>query len=301
MLDWHDVIDRTALGFDQVKPPGLAEVTALDPTRGPDRRARRRAQPDAADRAALRQGAHHRRRRAVRPDLGAPPPSAHCSTANPSPPNRARPRTIALPAGQQELVISPGPAFVADGVQLTGPLAATMPSAPMTSTRTTQWQADHREVDVTASDARRVLVVPESINPGWTAHSADGAALTPITVNGWQQGWVRARGHVGHASPSTSRRTPPTGSACSADWPCSPCCCCSLSCPVRRTTVPRRSRPDVAAGPVGAGSRGARRRIRGLGNRRRRRRRRRDRAALPTARERTLVRSGWPSARRRAG
>ena len=30
ILDWDDVIDRTSLGFDQVKPPGLAEVTALD-------------------------------------------------------------------------------------------------------------------------------------------------------------------------------------------------------------------------------------------------------------------------------
>ena len=30
ILDWHDLIDRTSLGFDQVKPPGLAEVTALD-------------------------------------------------------------------------------------------------------------------------------------------------------------------------------------------------------------------------------------------------------------------------------
>ena len=31
ILDWDDVIDRTALGFDQLKPPGLAEVAALDP------------------------------------------------------------------------------------------------------------------------------------------------------------------------------------------------------------------------------------------------------------------------------
>ena len=30
LLGWDDVIDRTALGFDQLKPPGLAEVSALD-------------------------------------------------------------------------------------------------------------------------------------------------------------------------------------------------------------------------------------------------------------------------------
>src|SRR6185503_10023825 len=30
LLRWDDVIDRTALGFDQLKPPGLAEVSALN-------------------------------------------------------------------------------------------------------------------------------------------------------------------------------------------------------------------------------------------------------------------------------
>ena len=29
LLDWEDVIDRNALGFDQLKPPGLAEVAVL--------------------------------------------------------------------------------------------------------------------------------------------------------------------------------------------------------------------------------------------------------------------------------
>src|SRR6202000_477190 len=31
LLDWEDIIDRNALGFDQLKPPGLAEVAALGP------------------------------------------------------------------------------------------------------------------------------------------------------------------------------------------------------------------------------------------------------------------------------
>jgi arabinofuranan 3-O-arabinosyltransferase len=43
---------------------------------------------------------------------------------------------------------------------------------------------------VPSSSTARVLVVPESINPGWAAHSSDGTTLTPITVNGWQQGWL---------------------------------------------------------------------------------------------------------------
>ena len=35
-----------------------------------------------------------------------------------------------------------------------------------------------------------MIVVPESINPGWIAHTANGVTLTPVVVNGWQQGWV---------------------------------------------------------------------------------------------------------------
>ena len=42
-----------------------------------------------------------------------------------------------------------------------------------------------------------MLVVPESVNPGWTARTADGAALTPVIVNGWQQGWVVPAGEPG--------------------------------------------------------------------------------------------------------
>jgi arabinofuranan 3-O-arabinosyltransferase len=50
---------------------------------------------------------------------------------------------------------------------------------------------------VPRSPVTRVLVVPESVNPGWVAHTADGAALTPVIVNGWQQGWVVPAGEQG--------------------------------------------------------------------------------------------------------
>jgi arabinofuranan 3-O-arabinosyltransferase len=42
-----------------------------------------------------------------------------------------------------------------------------------------------------------VLVIPESINPGWVARTASGARLTPVAVNGWQQGWVVPPGDPG--------------------------------------------------------------------------------------------------------
>ncbi len=52
-------------------------------------------------------------------------------------------------------------------------------------------------VQVAPSPASRLLVVPESINPGWTARTDDGSVLNPITVNGWQQGWVLPPGTAG--------------------------------------------------------------------------------------------------------
>jgi arabinofuranan 3-O-arabinosyltransferase len=42
-----------------------------------------------------------------------------------------------------------------------------------------------------------VLVIPESINPGWVARTSTGARLTPVAVNGWQQGWVVPAGNPG--------------------------------------------------------------------------------------------------------
>lgn len=189
ILDWDDIIDRTALGFDQLKPPGLAEVVALDADGMPI---------GAADAA-------RNRVRSVELPCGSGPiigvagqfvQTSVITTVGallddePVPARPCRDGPIELPAGQQELVISPGAAFVVDGVQLAGPLAADVRSADTVPAQTGGWSPDHREVTVTSAPQSRVLVVPESINPGWTARSADGAVLTPVTVNGWQQGWV---------------------------------------------------------------------------------------------------------------
>lgn len=103
---------------------------------------------------------------------------------------------IALPAGQQELLISPGAAFVVDGAQLSTP-GAGLSSATVTSAETGAWGPTHREVRVPESATSRVLVVPESINSGWVARTSTGARLTPIAVNGWQQAWVVPAGNPG--------------------------------------------------------------------------------------------------------
>ncbi|MEI6254063.1 MAG: hypothetical protein WCP30_14790, partial [Mycobacteriaceae bacterium] len=196
LLAWQDVIDRTALGFDQLKPPGLAEVSALDKAGAPIA---------AADAAA------NRARRVDLPcgqgpvigiagrflqtsvsttvaDLldGRPIEARTCDTA-----------PIALPVGPQELLISPGEAFIADGAQLAGPLARKLATARTTTADVTARAPDRREISVPRSPVTRVLVVPESVNPGWLAHTPDGAALTPVIVNGWQQGWVVPAGEQG--------------------------------------------------------------------------------------------------------
>ena len=196
ILDWDDIIDRTALGFDQLKPPGLAEVTAID-TRG-----RPIAAPDAA---------RNRARKIELPCGDGPIIAVAGQFVQTSitttvgallddEPIAAQPcqrQPVSLPAGEQELVISPGATFIVDGVQLTAPLATELSTATTTSVERQEWGPDRRVVTAPAAATSRVLVVPESVNPGWVAHAADGSALTPVTVNGWQQGWLLPPGTEG--------------------------------------------------------------------------------------------------------
>ncbi len=196
ILDWDDIIDRTALGFDQLKPPGLAEVEALDA----------RGRPIAAADAA------RNRQRTVTLPCGKGPIIAVAGQfvqtridttvgelldGEPVAATPCQAVPIELSEGRQELIVSPGAAFVVDGVQLVGALGRRLSTAPTTPVETRTWKPDHREVDIAGSQASRILVVPESINPGWTARTADGTTLAPVTVNGWQQGWVVPAGTAG--------------------------------------------------------------------------------------------------------
>lgn len=188
LLDWQDIIDRNALGFDQLKPPGLAEIVALGADGNPI--------------AAARGGAAARSREVFvdcehGPVLAVAGRFLHTSirtTAGalldgaPIAAQPCEPGPIELPAGRQELLISPGAAFVVDGAWL--PVLPQSPAAPVISAELGAWGAARREVRAPASGSERVLVIPESINPGWVARASNGARLTPVAVNGWQQGWV---------------------------------------------------------------------------------------------------------------
>lgn len=199
LLDWDDVIDRTALGFDQLKAPGLAEVTAL----GPGGRPIAPADPARNRSRKVTVGCEHG------PVIAVAGRFVHTSVTTtvgalldgaPVPAQVCDPRPIALAPGEQELLISPGAAFVVDSAQLSSPLAADARAAAGAAARpaaTAQWDAARRQLQVPGGAASRLLVVPESSNPGWVAHSADGARLVPVTVNGWQQGWLLPAGTGG--------------------------------------------------------------------------------------------------------
>src|SRR6185503_5637607 len=207
LLRWDDVIDRTALGFDQLKPPGLAEVSALnargEPIASADAaRNRARAVDVPCGRGPIIGVAGQFVQTSVSTTVGA------LLDGDPVQAKPCRTEPITLPAGQQELLISPGAAFVVDGVQLAGPLASQLHTAGTVPAIKREWTADHRQLDVSPSRASRVLVVPESINPGWTARAADGSALNPVAVNGWQQGWVLPPGTAGPVTLSFESNTP---------------------------------------------------------------------------------------------
>src|SRR6185312_12328813 len=195
LLYWDDVIDRNALGFDQLKPPGLAEVAALGADGNPiapadAARNRGRALTVGCDDGPVIAVAGRFVHTAVHTTVGAilddqPLAVVPCDRD-----------PIALPAGQQELLISPGAQFVVDGAELSTPAPVKNARAEHVSSWRA-WGPDRRDVQAAPSATSRVLVIPESVNPGWVARTSTGTRLMPIAVNGWQQGWVVPAGDPG--------------------------------------------------------------------------------------------------------
>ncbi|WP_328811595.1 alpha-(1-_3)-arabinofuranosyltransferase [Rhodococcus sp. NBC_00294] len=208
LLDWDDVLDRTALGFDQVRPPGLAEITVLSESGTASAGAA--FDPDRPIVTSCATGptltiADQLVRTAVSTTAGAlatgaPIRASLCEGDVPVAANVSNP--VPLPSGSQSVSVDPGDAFVVDSVVLrTAPLAA-FPGAGPTPVAVTadEWTADSRRVVVTGSSTQRILVVPESTNPGWVATRPDGEVLTPVIVNGWQQGWILPAGLSGEVT-----------------------------------------------------------------------------------------------------
>ena len=196
LLDWKDVIDRTALGFDQVKPPGLAEVVVLRADGTPIAHAdaarnRERTVTVGCDAGPVIAVAGRFVHTSVHTTVGA------LMDAAPIAATLCEPDPVALPAGEQELLVSPGATFIVDGVQLVAPLGDHIREAPTTPVAIGAWGPDHRELRIPGAPVARVVVVPESFNRGWTAQASTGVSLTPVPVNGWQQGWLVPAGSSG--------------------------------------------------------------------------------------------------------
>ena len=58
------------------------------------------------------------------------------------------------------------------------------------------WSATDRSLAVPARNQPQLLQVHENANDGWRA-TLDGQALTPVRVDGWQQGWLLPTGAAG--------------------------------------------------------------------------------------------------------
>ena len=184
-----DLIDVNSLGFARAAPVGISEVQILPgPQPTPDDDRVIDIGCDAGIGLTVSGQVIGLSVRTTAGDLraGRPVVATPCTS-----------QPVSLPAGEQELSVNPGPAFSVDQVSLpvtdrsdVGTSRASVPAD------VTDWSDTHRGVAVDAVDRDRILVVPESTNPGWQA-SLDGRELAPVVVNGWQQGWVVPAGAAG--------------------------------------------------------------------------------------------------------
>jgi len=79
-------------------------------------------------------------------------------------------------------------------------------AADQAESRVLRWANTARTIEVRA-ESRSVLVVRENYNAGWTA-SVDGRTLSPLMVNGWQQGWIVPAGVTGRVQLSFRPQAP---------------------------------------------------------------------------------------------
>ncbi len=103
--------------------------------------------------------------------------------------------TLTLPAGQHLVQVDQAmTSAVIESLALVGTGRQPAASAPRRTT-VTQWGAERRTIDI-AAGARAFLAVRENASSTWTA-KLDGKALTPIRLDGWQQGYIVPAGAAG--------------------------------------------------------------------------------------------------------
>ena len=170
---WKSVLDRTALGFAQTQPPGLAEIEVLGPSYPAPAPADRLVTVpcEAGPTVATAGTTMPTTVTATASEFlsGAPVVARVCGAEG----DGAAEFTV-LP-GEPEVVVSPTELFSVDRLQLV-------------RTDIDRGLVELGRAESVADD--RLLVLPLSTNVGWRAHTADGRALDPVVVDGWQQAWL---------------------------------------------------------------------------------------------------------------
>lgn len=195
IADWQEVLDQTALGFAQLQPPGLAEVGVLggDGLLVPGSGARPvddRIITVGCDEGPVISFGGQQLRTTVSTT------AAQLSAGDPVSATLCSPGPTPLPAGRQDVTVEPGTGFFVDSLRLDTP-GPDLEPAEATELSAASWSENLRELTVNDAAADRLLVIPESTNIGWIASAPDGTELTPVVVDGWQQGWVIPAGTAG--------------------------------------------------------------------------------------------------------
>jgi arabinofuranan 3-O-arabinosyltransferase len=99
-------------------------------------------------------------------------------------------------SGEQRVVVKGNELFDAVAATFTPITPKETPFPPALRTEIVRWDATDRAITVAARSENAVLAIKENRNDGWEA-KLDGVVLDPITLDGWQQGWVLPQGAKG--------------------------------------------------------------------------------------------------------
>ncbi len=96
------------------------------------------------------------------------------------------PARIEVPAGSTRVVLAPAPAFRGVRVEM---VSRPIPEAVVTPADLEEQSPVSRTLEVPPGSDATVANVRENANPGWEATVPGEGTASPVTIDGWQQGW----------------------------------------------------------------------------------------------------------------